>query len=1001
MQMEDGPFIGRWHERAQLDRALDQLRAGCHGIVEVTGEPGIGKTRLLAELAARGRGAGHLVLAGRAAEFERTTMLGVVVDALDDWLARLDPAARLALAGDLMPSLAGVLPALGPPVSGSTPVAGARHGLYRDVRLLLDRIGAAQGLVLVLDDVHWADGSTVELLGHLVRRPLRAPVLLALAYRPRQASAQLLSAVVPAGDAGTVRIELGALTRGEADELLGVLGTDPSGAIPQPRSARPDETLDAPEPPSGYVRKLLYQQSGGNPFYLRALAQAARDVRDDAPAGIVPVGIREVPASVRRILMAEFAALSPDGARVASAAAVAGDTFDPELVAVIAGTDDEAALCGIDELSARDLVREAGGGRRFRYRHPLLRHVAYQAASAGWRLAAHARAAEALSRRGAPLIVRAHHIERSTRPGDEASVQALLAAAREVGSQAPAIAAHWLSIALRSLPDRDDVQPQRISLLLELAQALGLAGNLNASRRIAHQVLRLLPEQPAAPRMRAVTFCAMVERLLGRHAEALALLAGEMTRVGGDPPEAAALALELAVASLMRGDIASNHAWAAQALARARRHGDRPVQSAALGFLAMAQYAQGDVPRALRHLDEAVTLVDAMTDAELAGRLDAALWLGWNEIYLERYQDAVRHLERGLVLTRATGQAYLLPLMLACLATALRWLGRLPDAAGYAEEAVDAADLSGSDELRCIALAVRSWIASWTGDRQLALDAGRAAVAAAATRNSWFASVATAMLGRMEVIARESGSVDEILARFGGDDLPTIDPRTRISWWEVLVRAELADGRPDRAADFVERADASARRLGLAGHIGLAKLARAQLLAATGQRSSAAKLAIRAAAHFAVVGCRLDAGRAHLLAGMTSAEPGLALDHLQRAHLLLAECGCHELSRQALRERRRASLVPRQRDGEDALTAREHEIAGLVTEGLTNRQIARRLGITAKTVEKHLGRIFAKLGVRSRASVARLVARGYGTLAPAIHATPPPFRATTSPPAPS
>src|SRR5207248_5131600 len=136
------------------------------------------------------------------------------------------------------------------------------------------------------------------------------------------------------------------------------------------------------------------------------------------------------------------------------------------------------ALEALDALLARDLVRPSEPPRRFRFRHPIVRRVVYESTGAGWRIAAHERAAAALEARGAPATARAHHVERSGRVGDETAIAVLEQAGAETVSRAPASAARWLGAALRLIPERDDNVQRRLGLLVRRAGALGLVGNL-------------------------------------------------------------------------------------------------------------------------------------------------------------------------------------------------------------------------------------------------------------------------------------------------------------------------------------------------------------------------------------------------------------------------------------------------------------------------------------------------------------------------------------------
>src|SRR4051812_47948822 len=242
-------LVGRAAELGSLEWSLDEVEQGRPVVLELVGEPGIGKTRLVSELARRATDRGYLVLSGSASELERDLPFWVFVDALEEyvrgleprWLDYMDDIARSEL-GFVFPGLA----AVGSPAAAPRD---ERYRAHRAVRELLDLLAVRQPLVLTLDDAHWADAASIELLGALLRRPPAAGVLLALAVRPRQAPARLSAALDLAyrRDALT-RIELGALSRDEAADLLG--------------AAVGSQTVSE-----------LFEESGGNPFYLQQLAR--------------------------------------------------------------------------------------------------------------------------------------------------------------------------------------------------------------------------------------------------------------------------------------------------------------------------------------------------------------------------------------------------------------------------------------------------------------------------------------------------------------------------------------------------------------------------------------------------------------------------------------------------------------------------------------------------------------------------------------------------------
>ena len=190
----------------------------------VSGEPGIGKTRLLADLEREADAAGCVVLAGSAAEFERELPFGVFVDAVDEYLESLDPQTFSRFSAEELGELAAVFPAFRSlataPIELGT--AAGRFRAHRAVRELIGRLAQSRPVVLILDDLHWADGASIELVEHLLRRAGRAPLLLAGAYRKGQVGCALLDAIARAAEAGTCeQLELGPLDAEDAAAMVG------------------------------------------------------------------------------------------------------------------------------------------------------------------------------------------------------------------------------------------------------------------------------------------------------------------------------------------------------------------------------------------------------------------------------------------------------------------------------------------------------------------------------------------------------------------------------------------------------------------------------------------------------------------------------------------------------------------------------------------------------------------------------------------------------------
>ena len=369
-------LVGRADELEAVDRTFAQLDRGEPAALALVGEPGIGKTRMLAELASRAEAQGHLVLTGGASEFERDLPFSVFVDALDEYVHGLEPARLEMLDDETLSELAQVLPSLSAVATPhAAPLGRERYRAHRAVRTLLELLAASRPVVLVLDDLHWADPGSVELVGALLHRRPAAPVALAVAMRRRQVPERLSAALEREHRAGLVTmVELGTLTLAEVEELVGDGG--------------------------GASASLLYEESGGNPFYVEELARSFERAGGTLPSRPTTSleGV-EVPSVVAAALTEELSLLSSSARAVLDGAAVAGDPFEPELAAAGAGTSEEAAIAALDELLVRDLLRPTDVPRRFRFRHPLVRRAVYEAAPGGWRLGAHQRCAELRARR--------------------------------------------------------------------------------------------------------------------------------------------------------------------------------------------------------------------------------------------------------------------------------------------------------------------------------------------------------------------------------------------------------------------------------------------------------------------------------------------------------------------------------------------------------------------------------------------------------------------------
>lgn len=935
-------LVGRQAELIELVSVLDQLDRGesVTRLAEVTGDAGIGKTALLNEIAKLAQARGSVVLASWGTAGSRDAPLGAFADAFDGHEGVLSTAIA-----DPPPGHRGELAA------GAMSV----DSVHRAVRDLLKDL-AVPSLVLILDDLHGADRRSLDLLASLLRKPPAAPVLFLLGYRDQQASTVLRLAIDGASPrVVATQVHLGALSEGEVGEILGDQGM-------------------------ASWREQLYKESWGNPAYLKALI--AERLALPGPAGVpgLDQGARSAHYAT---FLGEMAGVTPAVRAVADAAAVVGSDFDAELVAQMLDQPESVTLGAIGELISRDLVRPVARGPYFAFRHPVLRRAIYYGSELSRRVQLHARADAILRDRGLAATERAPHVEQWAKHGDLEAVDLLDAAAGAVTGNEPVTAASWLTTALRVLPRQPRFEERRARLLVRLAKARGAVGDLRECRDLMHEALRILPREPSAAHAKAVAFTAMVQRLLGTHAETDAMLLAELSALGdGDPVGRAALKFEIASRELSSGDWGACRRWAHEALTLAEHSGDRSRQVACLGLLAKANVKGGDLETAAEHLAKATAMLDGMLDGDFAYSLDAVVWIGWCDALLERWDDALRHFDKAVEFATRAGRVLALPHLLVGQVFALYNRGRLAEAQAAAEHAVYLAQQSGSLEQLISAYSMLAWTDTIMGRMDRGMESSLVAAKQISGTVGGFEALALRMLAEARLMTGDYEGCLALVSVVGGQNLPAADACSRVAWYELLTRAELGLGRIDAAAKWAQSATAAAAVLDQPGRSALALLARAQALLAE-DPEAALSSAEAATAGLAAAGMAVDALRARVVLGAALWHHDRcddAVRELKDAQLALEQLGAATLARHARRQRRRlAARISRTRQTGSAgevtvLTDRERQIAELVREGLTNRLIAKRLHISEKTVEMHLSNVFAKLGVSNRAAVAAFVA---------------------------
>jgi DNA-binding CsgD family transcriptional regulator len=916
---------GRDVELGVVSEALTQTRAGRGAVILVEGHGGFGKTRFLAEVAAMGRRAGIRVGSGAIDSANRLLPLGALFAALFEGA---DPLLDRSALRDLH----------------SLPEQ--RYWMLEDLAELLEQAALEGPLLLCHDDMQWADGACLAGVRTLPARLIALPIVWVFAFRPDTAPVDVRRELSRLERVGAHRVVMRALDEPAVAEVIAdTVGGDPDPALME-----------------------IAERSQGSPFLLVELLMGLLEeglIRTES--GRARLVEARLPARVRDSMRDRLSRMSGPARQVAAVASVLGFKISFEQVAAMLGLSPADLLGPVEELVTADLLVESDGDLVFR--HELIREAVSGTLPDTARAALQRQAANVLLASGAPALDVARLLLDSARPGDQTAIDALHDAARQLGPVDPA-AASELSLKALSLTALGD--PNRLQLVGESALLLHAAGREEQAREIADAALRdgLTPDQEAEIRL---TLAAMY-RLSPEVRVRAGLFA--LSQPGVSELMQARHRGRLVVNLAAAGQVAQAREMASQA-DRAVRSTRDPVAGAdlAVGNLVLDQL-DGRYARLLAAKQATDQLVarDGEQPAIQAAESFASLALA----SLDRLDEALEVVAAGLAAAQRDHQAWMVPRWEVLQGHYLLQAGRLADAIAALEgafadtEAV--AVLTIPDAAGLLALG-RAGI--HTGDEGLMRRSERIAHATLAAGTPDVRRHAAWLLALLQMARGETAAARAELAALGEDAEPTVLPMlVHVASDEAqLLRLALAvhdHGLADQATAAAQRRldlnpDVSSIAATVAHCRGLLsddhdELAQAVELFAASTRPLAHASALEDLA------IRL----------IDSSDRSGAAQRLEEALALYDRAGATWDAGRVRNQMRRLGIRRRlvspasSTNGWAGLTQSELKVVTLSAQGLTNRDVATRLFLSPHTVSMHLRHVYAKLGINSRAELARI-----------------------------
>ncbi|MES2178359.1 MAG: AAA family ATPase [Gemmatimonadota bacterium] len=981
------PFVGRQDEMRALDAWMHQVASGVGGTQIVTGAGGVGKTRLVNELAARATKNGWTVAAGQGFPVETGVPYALFTDALTPVISALGSSALAVLTRGDSGAIANISPTLfqqKPASHGGDSAGDAKARLLWGVSQFLGQLAKQHPLLIVLENLQWADSSSLELLHFIARQAATQRVAILCTYNEEEAEA---NHVLRSTEQSLLSLNAAHLVR---------LAPLPVGAL----RLLVSELFHTDAASAQSLALRLHSWTLGNPFFAEEMLKALVDSGAlQERAGVWngwDADAPGLPRSIRDAVTARVDRLAERTRSVANLIAVIGTRVSHDAIVAVSGLPERDVLAALDDLRAHSVMTEDAkdGVVRYEFMHPLMRDVLYGALGLARRQLLHATVAEALEQQyGAQASAHAdelaYHFTRAQARGvlSKAARYLAEAGANALERHANREAADYLSAALdqydRECPDGDDASIDCDAVVEGLARARQRLGEYAVATGLWERARELAARAADTPRIAAI------ERRLGlgaywsgRYADALShfgvaltvgtgadeslrarVLAaqamtlhalGDRDAARGVVDDALAVATRLGDAGVLArvlrtslqlhlfvGDAEKAHVDALRAIGFAATAGERGVEWSVHWAMAIVGGLTGDGAIVAEHLAKSEQLADDLHSpvlgcwtAEIA--IEYAAGIGDWDAGLARAEQAIP-------LARALGQRVLLPRLLVWAALIHLHRGAQARAKEYLDEGWALLSSDVVHHLRNVhsAVPVHAGLVAYhvsVSEHERALEIGEAGLA----------------------LVDRSGYVAWGIHRL----LPK------------MIEAALYLGDLGRAARYLDRLRDDSIKLG--HRLGLAWVDTGDALIAMLRQDhqNAAVLLRRGADALDAVPWVFDAARLRCkLASVltTLGDRDGAARELRRAHDVFVRLGAEaELTyaRELIRERGFRPPARAVSSGVAGLTGREVDIARLAGAHKSNKEIGAELDISPRTVSTHMSNIFAKLAVASRGELA-------------------------------